>query len=37
MVKRDLKLTITEAAYFAVLDRVSQSKLIDPLPLLSYN
>lgn len=37
MTNRHFKLAITESAYHAVLDTVSQIDIFDPLPVLNYN
>jgi len=37
MIAEQFNLTITESAYYAVLNIVSQMNLIDPLPALTYN
>lgn len=37
MIKQHFKLAITESAYYAVLDTISQMDIFDPLPVLSYN
>jgi len=37
MINKYFKLAITESAYYAILDVVSQANLTDPLPALSYN
>ncbi len=37
MTNKQFKLAITESAYYAVLDTISQMKIFDPLPVLNYN
>ncbi len=37
MIKQHFKLAITESAYYAVLDTISQMDVFNPLAVLSYN